>query len=156
MQTTRRSFLRLSGTAMAATVLTATAGRADEIFTNTWGSAIRGYDPVAYFTEGRPVEGVSAHTLEWRGATWYFASAENLEAFRAEPERFAPQYGGYCAWAVSQGYTASIDPEAWDIVDGKLYLNYNRDIQARWQGDRPGFIALADGNWPAIAADLAK
>jgi YHS domain-containing protein len=155
MPTDRRAFLGLAATALAATAVLAVDARADEIFTNTWGSAIRGYDPVAYFTEGRPVEGVSEHTLEWKGATWYFASADNLEAFRAEPERFAPQYGGYCAWAVSQGYTASIDPEAWDIVDGKLYLNYNRSVQETWQGDRSGFIALADGAWPGLQRDLA-
>ena len=93
----------------------------EPVFSTIFGGAIRGYDPVAYFTEGRPVEGKRAHRHEWMGATWSFASAENRAAFVADPEKFAPRYGGYCAWAVSQGYTASIDPDAWRIVDGALY-----------------------------------
>jgi len=121
----------------------------DPVFSR-WGKAIRGYDPVAYFTEGRPVEGAAEHTAEWRGATWRFASAANREAFVAAPERYAPRYGGYCAWAVSEGYTASIDPEAWRIVDGKLYLNYSKSVQQRWQKDIPGNIAKADRNWPGL------
>jgi YHS domain-containing protein len=88
------------------------------------GTAIEGYDPVAYFNEGRPVEGKSEFSQEWMDATWYFASAENRDLFAADPEKYAPQYGGYCAWAVSQGYTANIDPQAWKVVDDKLYLNY--------------------------------
>ena len=122
----------------------------DAVFTDWFGHAIRGYDPVAYFTEGRPVEGLPAHELAWNGATWRFASAENLARFRADPEAYAPQYGGYCAWAVSQGYTASVDPEQWRIEDGRLYLNYDAEVQARWLRDVPGFIAAADANWPAV------
>jgi YHS domain-containing protein len=118
------------------------------------GTAIEGTDPVAYFTEGRPVEGASAFAHEWRGATWYFASAENRDRFAADPERYAPQYGGYCAWAVAHGYTAKIDPEAWKIVDGRLYLNYSKDVQADWVEDIPGNIAKGDANWPTIRADL--
>ena len=120
------------------------------------GTAIEGYDPVTYFTEGKPVEGSSAHTYEWKGATWKFASRENRDSFAASPRKFAPQYGGYCAWAVSQGSTASIDPEAWRIVDGKLYLNYSKSIQKRWVQDIPGNIAKGDANWPKIAAKLAE
>jgi YHS domain-containing protein len=119
------------------------------------GSAIEGYDPVAYFKEGRPVEGDSDYSYEWMGATWYFASAEHRDLFAADPERYAPQYGGYCAWAVSQGYTAKIDPQAWAVVDDRLYLNYSQDVQKRWQEDVPGNIAKADANWPGIRADLA-
>jgi len=114
------------------------------------GTAINGYDPVAYFDEGRPVEGSSAFTHDWNGATWRFSSAENRDRFAATPEAFAPQYGGYCAWAVSQGYTASTDPEAWKIVDGKLYLNYSKSVQAQWEGDIPGNIAKGDTNWPRV------
>ena len=114
--------------------------------------AIKGYDAVAYFTEGKPVKGAKQFTYEWKGATWFFANAENLAAFMDNPEHFAPQYGGYCAWAVSQGNTADIDPEAWKIVDGKLYLNYDADIQAKWSGDIPGNIRKADENWPKILA----
>ncbi|MEL7173254.1 MAG: YHS domain-containing (seleno)protein, partial [Pseudomonadota bacterium] len=84
------------------------------------------------------------------GATWRFSSAENRDLFVENPEKYAPQYGGYCAWAVAQGYTAATDPEAWAIVDDKLYLNYNKSVQAKWEKDVPGHIASADGNWPTV------
>jgi YHS domain-containing protein len=119
------------------------------------GVAIEGTDPVAYFRDGRPVEGSSDYEHEWMGATWRFVSAANRDAFAADPEKYAPQYGGYCAWAVSQGYTAKIDPEAWKIVDGRLYLNYSKDVQAQWSEDIPGNISKGDANWPKIRADLA-
>lgn len=112
--------------------------------------AIAGADPVAYFTESAYVPGSSEFTHEWSGATWQFASAENRDAFASAPQQYAPQYGGFCAWAVSQGYTAPIDPEAWKVVDGKLYLNFDRNIQARWERDVPGNIAKADANWPEV------
>jgi YHS domain-containing protein len=124
----------------------------EPIFENFLGKAIRGYDPVAYFIEGKPVEGKSEHLFEWRDSKWYFASKENLERFAGNPEQYAPQYGGYCAWAVSQGYTASIDPEAWTIHDGKLYLNYSKDVQAKWSQDIPGNISKGDSNWPGLLA----
>ncbi len=123
----------------------------DPVSTGTFSDlAVSGYDPVAYFRQGNPVKGQSALEYEWNGATWRFSNAENLAAFKASPQEFAPQYGGYCAWAVSQGYTAKSDPEAWRIVDGKLYLNYSKDIQKRWEQDIPGNIAKADANWPAV------
>jgi len=123
----------------------------DPINTTFFGNlAIAGYDPVAYFTDGKPVKGKKEHTLEWNGARWRFASGEHLQLFRESPEQYAPQYGGYCAWAVSQGDTADIDPEQWQIVDGKLYLNYNREIQERWQQDIEGHIAAADRHWPEL------
>ena len=122
----------------------------DPVYQSFLGTAIDGTDPVAYFTEGRPVEGSSDFTHEWNGAAWHFVSAENRDKFKADPERYAPQYGGYCAWAVAQGYTASTDPEVWKIVDGKLYLNYNKGVQAKWEGDIPGHISSADGNWPKV------
>jgi YHS domain-containing protein len=112
--------------------------------------AIRGYDPVAYFTLGRPTPGSSAFKATYQGAEFHFATAANRATFLANPARYAPQYGGYCAWAVSQGYTAGIDPSAWAIVDGKLYLNYNRSIQNRWQADRTNHIASANRNWPSV------
>ncbi len=112
--------------------------------------AIKGYDPVAYFTESKPVKGTKDFVFDWNGATWQFASAAHRDAFAKDPARYAPQYGGYCAWAVSQGYTANIDPTAWKIVDDKLYLNYDADVQAKWSQDIPGFIAKADTNWPEI------
>ena len=119
------------------------------------GVAIRGYDPVAYFTDGRPVEGRPEFTATRDGATWRFASAEHKAAFGADPAKYAPQYGGYCAWAVSQGYTAPIDPNAWKVVDGKLYLNYSADVQKDWQKDVPGHIAKANGNWRGLEQKLA-
>lgn len=114
------------------------------------GVAIRGADPVAYFTESRYVSGSADHTYEWANATWQFSSAENRDLFADNPEQYAPQYGGFCAWAVSEGYTASVDPNAWEIVDGKLYLNYDARIQRRWQRDIPGNIARANDNWPGV------
>lgn len=117
------------------------------------GIALKGYDPVAYFKELKPVKGSSSFTHEWNGATFRFSSAENRDLFAAAPKKFAPQYGGYCAWAVSQGYTAPIDPSAWRIVDDKLYLNYSQSVQKEWQKDIAGNIAKADKNWPKILAD---
>ena len=122
-----------------------------EIYTNLRGIAIKGYDPVAFHTEGRSVEGSSRFELDWKGATWWFSSNENRELFKADPEKYAPRYGGYCAWAVSQGTTAGVDPQnAWSIVDGKLYLNYNMEIKQRWEADIPGNIEKGDANWPGV------
>ena len=86
----------------------------------------------------------------WRGATWHFASDANRALFEADPLAFAPQYGGWCAWAVAEGYTASTVPDAWSIVDGRLYLNFSRSVQRRWERDIPGNIARADANWPGV------
>jgi len=124
----------------------------EPVYSSWRGLAIRGTDPVTYFTEHRPMAGSSEHTAEWKGATWRFVSAENRRRFLADPEAYAPQYGGYCAWAVSQGKSASSDPEAWDIVGGKLYLNYSKDIQKTWRQDVPGNIRRADENWPRVLA----
>lgn len=108
------------------------------------------------FIGGTVIEGSSAHTYQWKGATWKFASRENRDSFAASPRKFAPRYGGYCAWAVARGYTAGIDPEAWRVVDGKLYLNNSKSIRKRWAQDIPGNIAKGDANWPKIAAKLAE
>ena len=127
------------------------AHAADPIYTGRFSStALGGHDAVAYFTEGKPVEGSKAFSLEWQGATWRFASRANLEAFRADPAAYAPQYGGHCAYAVAYGGTAPGDPEVWRIVDGKLYLNLNPEIGRRWAKDIPGFIEKADANWPGV------
>lgn len=116
------------------------------------GVAVGGFDPVAYFTEQKPVKGNPAIALDHDGAKWYFASEANREAFRLEPAKFAPQYGGYCAWAVSQGYTAKGDPNAWTVNDGKLYLNYNDGVRRDWSKDIPGHVTKADKNWPKVLA----
>ena len=114
------------------------------------GTALKGYDAVAYFKEGRPVKGESQFRHDWMGAKWYFASAENRDQFVRDPQKYAPQFGGYCAWAVSRGYTASIDPEAWRIVDGKLYLNYSKRVQRMWEKDVAQRIDEATRNWPKL------
>lgn len=123
----------------------------DAIYTPWYNNlAIKGYDPVAYFVENRPVEGLAEHEYEWQGATWRFANADYRQRFIANPETYAPQYGGYCAYAVANGNTAGIDPSQFSIVDGKLYLNFSRRIQNRWLEDRDGYIAAADQMWPEI------
>lgn len=151
---TRRSVLAGMG-ALGAAILTvqwfAPAAGASEIYTGLLSNtAVGGYDPVAYHTQGKPVQGSRSHTTEWKGATWRFVSAENRALFLADPERYAPQYGGHCAWAVSQGYTAKGDPNHWRVVDGKLYLNYNAQVQSDWEKDIPGHIRNANGNWPKV------
>jgi YHS domain-containing protein len=112
--------------------------------------AIEGFDPVAYFTDGKPVEGKKEFQTTWNGATWRFASAEHRDLFVKDPTKYAPQYGGYCAWAVAQNDTAGIDPKAWTIVDGRLYLNYSLEIQKKWTADIPGNVKKGDANWPHL------
>lgn len=148
--TTRRTFLSALGAAPVALALSAPVRAATPEIYAEGGIAIDGTDPVSYFAEGRPAAGDPAHELAWRGATWRFASAGNLARFEADPEAYAPQYGGWCAWAVAEGYTASTVPDAWRIVDGRLYLNFSRGVQRRWERDIPGNIARADANWPAV------
>lgn len=114
--------------------------------------AVRGYDVVSYFDEGRPRRGDPTHTVRWRGGIFRFASQEHADRFKAHPRRFAPQFGGYCAWAVAHGYVADADPKQWALVDGKLYLNYDADIASRWSEDRRRWIEQGDRNWPRVLA----
>ncbi len=114
------------------------------------GVAVGGYDPVAYFTNGQAIKGSKKITTKVDGAVWRFSSEENRAAFSANPSKYAPQYGGYCAWAVSQGYTAKGDPNAWKIVGGKLYLNYNRSVQKTWAKNTSKNITKANANWPKV------
>ena len=149
--TTRRGFMMLGGgLALAAAAATLLPGTASASVLTENGVAVKGYDPVAYFVAGRPTRGTAEFSATHEGATYRFASAANRDAFAADPARYAPQYGGYCAWAVAQGYKAPIVPEAWSVVDGKLYLNASRGVQRRWQRDVPGFIAQANRNWPTL------
>jgi YHS domain-containing protein len=120
-----------------------------QVFSDREG-AIRGHDPVAYFDRKGPVKGSKQFSHPWGGATWHFASAENRDKFAADPERYAPRYGGYCAYAVANGYTADIDPRAWSVVDGRLYLNYSLGVRERWNKDIPGHIRRGDANWPLV------
>ncbi|WP_299735275.1 YHS domain-containing (seleno)protein [uncultured Endozoicomonas sp.] len=112
--------------------------------------AVSGYDTVAYFTENKPVKGRQKFSTYYMGAKWLFNSQNHLDLFIVDPEKYAPQYGGYCAWAVSQGTTASTDPEQWHIVSGKLYLNYDRSVQKKWLANKASFIRQADNNWPSV------
>ena len=138
---------------MALTLLSLTVpSLAKEPLYTSGGLALSGYDAVAYFSDGKPVRGRPGYETQWSGARWLFSSAANRDAFVAGPGRYAPQYGGYCAYAVSKGYTASADPMAWRIVDDRLYVNYNKSVQGLWEQDIPGHIAKANGNWPAVLA----
>ncbi len=112
--------------------------------------AVRGYDVVAYFTQSAPVKGNSEFVHGWKGAKWYFVNRENQEAFKASPEKYAPQYGGYCAYGTAGGYKAPSDPDAWTISDGKLYLNYNKKVMDNWRKDQANFIDKANKNWPTV------
>jgi YHS domain-containing protein len=112
--------------------------------------AIKGYDPVAYFSEAKPVQGSSQFTAEHLGATYYFSSAQHQSLFDGNPNKYAPQYGGYCAFGVSKEYKFDIDPEAWAVVDEKLYLNLNKKVQARWVPNKDQLIVDADAIWTQI------
>jgi YHS domain-containing protein len=116
---------------------------------NEQAGALGGYDPVAYFS-GTPAKGQAGLTASYKGATYRFATAENRAKFLANASAYAPQYGGYCAWAAARGYTAPGDPRYWKVVGGKLYVNYDAGVQKKWEKDIPGFIAKADKNWPGI------
>jgi YHS domain-containing protein len=148
----RRTFLTLAAAAPVAAAFgqSAAAGVAP-VYAND-GVAVDGSDVVAYFTQDAPVKGSPGFAHDWNGARWYFASAAHRDAFAAGPAVYAPQYGGYCAYAVSEGYTAPTVPDAWKIVDGKLYLNFSRRIQRRWERDIPARIAAGNANWPGVLA----
>ncbi len=142
---------RLLSLAFAVLLSSATLAAEPPVYTGLLSNTgAGGYDVVAYFEQGQPVEGSSKFTTEYLGATWRFASEAHLKAFEADPQRYAPQYGGYCAWAASQGYLAKGDPRHWTVVNGRLFLNYNQDIQDRWLANRDNFIQQADANWPSI------
>lgn len=144
-------FLTLAAAAAFSMFGTAAGAAEPEIFTGRFSDlAVGGYDAVAYFEAGAPVKGAKEFAFEYEGATWLFSSAENLEQFKEDPDAYAPQYGGYCAWAVAQGYTAPGNPKNWTVRGGKLYLNYDNGVQKKWLQDPDGFIAKADANWPAV------
>lgn len=114
------------------------------------GKAIKGYDPVAFFTESKPVKGADSLSYQWKQATWLFASRKNLEAFKSDPDKYAPQYGGYCAYGLSQGHKAPTQTDTWTVVNDKLYFNYNSKVKELWVKDQPNLIKTADEKWPAI------
>lgn len=154
----RRAFIGLAAAALAAAGVARAAAQTDTPRpVNTLGSAdgvaIRGYDPVAYFHDGSPRLGKPEFSVRQGGATWRFASAEHKALFEAEPQRYLPAYGGFCAYGTSRGYLVKIEPEAWSIVDGKLYLNYDLGVRSTWLGHSKAYVARADGNWPRLSAN---
>jgi len=150
----RRSTLLLATAALLVSTAANAAPPINTLKTGLFGgrtdTAILGYDPVAYFSEGKPVKGQDKLSVDWMGAKWNFASQANLDKFKAAPEKWAPQYGGYCAYGVSQDNLVSIEPDKFKILDGKLYLNYDADVQAKWLKDPAGFIKLADAKFAGL------
>lgn len=147
---TRRTTLGLLAATPAALTMLPSVAMAKEpsVFQNP--IAINATDPVGYFEQGKPVPGSAEHTVNWNGAEWHFASSANAAKFEADPETYAPVFGGYCAFAASRGYLAPTIPEAWTIHDGKLYLNANLRAKKLWREDIPGNIAAGIKNWPGI------
>ena len=148
---TRRSLILTAVAATSAIALMPQAAHAAEPQPfATGGIAINGYDPVAYFTQGKPVEGDAAITSDWLGAKIQFASTEHKAIFDADPDKYAPKYGGYCAYAVSKGYTATTDPGAWSIYEDRLYLNFSKTVRALWSVRKGSHVRAADANWPGV------
>lgn len=131
---------------------TSVLAASDPIYTTFFSDkALKGYDTVAYFTEGKPVKGNSSFKTTYQGVTWLFSNKENLTMFKANPTKYAPQYGGYCAWAIgAKNSLAPGDPMQWTIYNDKLYINYDKEIQDKWLTDKDGFIQKADPQWPSI------
>jgi hypothetical protein len=150
MITYPRSTLAVCVFGIATVAAVALAGSKPAVNLSRGQLAVRGYDAVAYWTAGRPTLGAAEFEHRWNGAVWRFATAANRDMFANDPTRYAPAFGGYCAYAVSRGYTADGDPEAWRIVDGRLYLNYSKRVQRLWEEDIPGNIAKGRRNWPGV------
>ncbi len=127
--------------------------QSEKTFYTTRNGAVDGYDVVAYFTLEKPTEGKKEFSYEWQGVTWRFANANHLNLFKKNPAQYIPEFGGHCAYGVSRGYKVEIDPQAWDIYNGKLYLNYDLDVQATWKKDKAGYIEKANKNWAKIKND---
>jgi YHS domain-containing protein len=141
--------VKIFAAALAVAIFAASAHAGD--FYERGGAAIRGYDPVAYFKEMKPVKGSPEHKAEYKGSVFHFSSRANRDDFAANPAKYAPQYNGFCAFGVAGGYKASVDPAAFTVVNDKLYLNYNLGIRKQWSADVPGFVAKADTNWPTVS-----
>jgi YHS domain-containing protein len=150
---TRRAGLALAVAALLVGCASSTPLRVPSRVNAEQGVAINGYDPVAYFAEGRPREGRPEIRESWQGAVYRFASEENRVAFLADPERYVPQYGGYCAIAMAWNRIADVDPHQWAIVDGRLYLNNSAFAHGLWSLRRRGHIRDADRNWEALRAE---
>lgn len=137
----------LAATAMFVVILSAQALAMDYTHSTP---GLSGFDPVAYFTDGKPVRGSGYHVTVFEGVTYAFASKEHKKTFEASPTQYVPVFGGYCAYGMAIGKKFVADPEVWRIVKGKLYLNLDRDIQRKWLKDVPGHIKTADANWLKI------
>jgi YHS domain-containing protein len=142
--------IRFAAAAMLAVALQATNARAGTV-NEMDGLAIQGYDPVAYFTDKKPVKGDESHAYVYEGVTYRFASAAHRALFTKNPAKYVPEYGGFCAYGTAQGHKVIIDPAAFTIVHGKLYLNYDFNVLATWRKDEPGYIRLANEKWPAVS-----
>ena len=156
---TQRLNRRTALLAAAATLFTATGALAAEppintlktgLFGGRSDTAINGYDTVAYFTDNKPVKGLDTYVTEWNGAKWKFASQAHLDLFKADPDKYAPQYGGYCAYGVTRDYLVKVEPDQFTVREGKLYLNYDADVQATWKKDPAGYIKAADAKFHAL------
>jgi YHS domain-containing protein len=130
-------------------VATFTHAQKSPVFVNN-DIAVNGYDVVSYFTEGKPVKGKKTFLYQWHDAYWLFSTKENLDSFSRNPEKYAPQFGGYCAYGISEGHKAPTEPDAWTIADGKLYLNYNTDVRELWKKDMNARIIKANENWEGL------
>jgi hypothetical protein len=149
----KRSFIALAAAAAFATSLTSlspASAAGPDVNATVTGLALRGYDPVAYFTDNKPVMGDFTITAEHNGATYRFVSEEHKALFAKQPAKYLPQYGGFCAFGTAQGYKVDGDPNVWKIVDNKLYLNLAPPVAERWLEDVPGHIKSADRNWRSI------
>ncbi|HEY0653615.1 MAG TPA: YHS domain-containing (seleno)protein [Chryseosolibacter sp.] len=136
----------------AAIILCSCQAKSGEVFV-TENGAIGGYDPVAYFNAGKPVLGHKRFSADWKNATWYFSSEENRNLFQSAPEKYSPQYGGYCAYGTAEGHKAPTQPDAWTIVNDKLYLNYNTEVRRYWMEDQTRLILKADSNWVVVKSE---
>ena len=150
----RKNVVKLALLAMSFAVVPASVSAANNpapaVYSASDRLAAGGYDVTAYFSDGKAVRSSAKHELMLHGVTWRFASAESKAQFQANPSAYAPQFGGYCAWAVSQGYLASGDPEQWKVVDGKLYLNFNARAKELWEADQAASIERGKANWPTV------
>jgi YHS domain-containing protein len=145
----RRMLITLASTTVVWCAAAAALAGAD-VNTDATGVVLHGYDPVAYFTEGKPVAGDEHFSADFGGGKYLFSTDANGDAFVANPAKFAPQYGGYCAFGVAMGHKFDVDPGSFKIVDGKLYLNLNPQVLKKWSADITGFIQKSEANWPKI------
>ncbi|MBE1282708.1 MAG: YHS domain protein [Rhodobacteraceae bacterium] len=137
--------------ALTALALPVAKGHAEtHVYSENAGFAINGYDTVTYFTHGDPQRGNPDFAVMWKGVTWLFVSDRNRESFESNPRAYAPQFGGYCSYAVSNGYLMKSDPLSWEIVDGQLYLTFSPDIHDMWVDEHVEHIERGRGNWPAV------